>query len=147
MLYSPLFPDITFGIPGLNLWAEADLELYETDAWITLYLQLPGVPPEAIDTQILPDRIVLSVKQTVVPVSRLSVGAALTQRTVPLPERVNPNQATVMIEGRALVVTIPKRAACPTQSLAIEPLQRRWVQVKHWMGQKLKGVAEYLLAD
>lgn len=154
MLYSSLFPDIAIpdiamAMSAANPWVGADLEVYETDAWITLYLSLPGIRPEAIDTQILPDRVILSLEQTIEQVSLLgtSLGAAVVQRTVPLPVRIDPAQATVMIEGRALVVTIPKLAADRLQPLDIEPLRRRWIGAKHWLGQKLKGVADYLLSD
>ncbi|NEP16972.1 MAG: hypothetical protein F6J97_08690 [Leptolyngbya sp. SIO4C1] len=146
-LSNSLFSNSRFSVAGRRD-SRSEVSLHETPTDITVYLRIPGVAPNQIEPQILPERVVLSIPQRVEQLTLLGpmVQLAVVQRTLSLPHRVVPEQAALMIDEGALILSLPK-AEPAWGNQPRSRLQQQWRSAKRWLGRQLRAASHYLLVD
>jgi HSP20 family protein len=122
------------------------VNLYRTDRRLILAAPLPGVEPEDIEVEVAPDSVIFRTRMRGIHqnnkeyiVREWEIGSH--ERTVPLPETVDPQRANVSYGNGVLAVVMPQAQSAPPEGRRLFRLHKvRWARgqfVGH-QGQELR---------
>lgn len=127
-LFNSFFGNLPFGI-GSEVAAESGIgavDLYETDAALTLTVELPGMDQKDVNVSVTPDSVTVSGERKQEEHNeegryhwrQASYGSF--RKTIPLPVSVKPDEAKAAMKNGVLKITLPKEAAAAGKAVKIE---------------------------